>query len=286
MAPNRQPTAPRFWKAGRFSLSLAQPLVMAIVNLTPDSFSGDGVAGDPVAAVARAEAAVTAGAAILDLGAESTRPGAQPVPVEEEWARLQPVLRIVRNWPVAISVDSRKPEVMARAVAEGADILNDVTGFRDDQAVAVAVRCGCGLCVMHMQGEPQTMQLAPHYDDVVAEVRAFLTERTQALISAGVAAERIVWDPGFGFGKTLAHNLALFQALHQFAREFPLLIGVSRKRMIGEITGQTQPADRVIGSVAAALKAVTLGASIVRVHDVAATVEALKVWQALGDPLI
>ncbi len=283
MAAKGQPPSPRYWKAGRFSLSLAQPLVMAIVNLTPDSFSGDGVAGDLAAALARAEAAVAAGAAILDLGAESTRPGAQPVPLEEEWARLAPVLRLVRNWPVAISVDSRKPEVMARAVAEGADILNDVSGFRSDAAVAVAAGVSCGLCVMHMQGEPQTMQTAPHYQDVVAEVRAFLAERTQALTSAGVAEQRIVWDPGFGFGKTLAHNLALFHALPQFAREFPLLVGVSRKRMIGELTGQAQPADRVIGSVAAALKAVTLGASIIRVHDVAATVEALKVWQALGD---
>lgn len=273
---------PRVWRAGRFRLSLHEPLVMAIVNLTPDSFSGDGVDADVTAALKQAETAVEAGAAVLDFGAESTRPGAQPVPAEVEWQRLEPVLRAVTKWPVAISVDTRKPEVMARAVELGADILNDVSGFRTADAVRVAAQSGCGLCVMHMKGEPQTMQAAPHYDDVVGEVYAFLNAQTRALEAAGVAPARIVWDPGFGFGKTLEHNVALFRALPRFVASYPVLVGVSRKRMIQAITGRDEPKARVFGSVAAALKAVALGAAIVRVHDVAATVDALRVWRALA----
>lgn len=276
------PIPARLWRAGRFTLDLTTPKVMAIINLTPDSFSGDGVGGDVRQALAKAEAAIEAGAAILDFGAESTRPGAPPVPADVEWDRLQPVLRKVHDWPVAISVDTRKPEVMARAVDIGVDILNDVSGFRSPEAIAVAARSLCGLCVMHMQGEPQTMQLDPHYDDVVAEVRTFLRTQTEALIQKGVARERIVWDPGFGFGKTLDHNLALFRALPLFVAEQPVLVGVSRKRMIQALTGQEDPQASVFGSLAAVLKAVALGASVVRVHDVVATVDALRVWLALS----
>jgi dihydropteroate synthase len=280
--PDSSPIPARLWRAGRFTLDLTTPKVMAIINLTPDSFSGDGVGGDVHQALAKAEAAIEAGAAILDFGAESTRPGAPPVPADVEWDRLEPVLRAVRDWPVAISVDTRKPEVMARAVDVGVDILNDVSGFRSPEAIAVAARSLCGLCVMHMQGEPQTMQIAPHYDDVVAEVRTFLRTQTEALIQKGVARERIVWDPGFGFGKTLDHNLTLFRALPLFAAEQPVLVGVSRKRMIQALTAQEDPQARVFGSLAAALKAVALGASVVRVHDVVATVDALRVWLALS----
>ncbi len=275
--------APRCWRAGRFNLSLDRPRIMAIVNLTPDSFSGDGVGENVTAALRRAEAAVEAGADILDFGAESTRPGAATIPVEAEWARLEPALTAVRDWPVVVSVDTRKAEVMRRAADAGADVLNDVSGFRDPEAVTVAAATQCGLCVMHMQGEPSTMQLAPHYDDVVAEVEAFLLARAQALQEAGVAAERLVIDPGFGFGKTLEHNLALFRALPRLAQHYPLLVGVSRKRMIGELTGRQDPKERMVGSAVAAALAVAKGAAIVRVHDVAATRDALAVWRALGD---
>ncbi|MCX7945527.1 MAG: dihydropteroate synthase [Hydrogenophilus sp.] len=271
-----------YWQTRRWRLSLSEPQVMAIINVTPDSFSGDGVGEDYTAAIRRAEQAVEAGAAIVDFGGESTRPGASPVPAAEEWRRLAPVLTAVRDWPVVISVDTRKPEVMERAVAAGVDVLNDVAGFRTPAAVAVAARAGCGVVVMHMQGEPASMQVAPYYEDVVGEVEAFLRERSAALQAAGVKEEQIVWDPGFGFGKSFEHNIALFQALPRLAAQRPVLVGVSRKRMIGELTGVEKPAERAVGSIAAALAAVARGARIVRAHDVRATVEALRVWQRLG----
>ncbi|MBC9072173.1 dihydropteroate synthase [Thauera sp. CAU 1555] len=268
-------------RCGRFQLDLSRPRVMAIVNLTPDSFSGDGVGSDLAAALARAEAALEAGADILDLGAESTRPGSDPVPEAVEIARIVPVVRALADWRVPISVDTLKPAVMRAALEAGADLINDVNGFRAPGAVE-AVRDGdTALCVMHMQGEPRTMQADPQYRDVVGEVAAFLDERVAILCAAGVARERIVLDPGFGFGKTLAHNLTLFAHMDRLGSAgLPVLAGVSRKSMLGAITGR--PVDQRLGaSVAAALLAVQKGARIVRVHDVADTVDALKVLEAV-----
>lgn len=268
-------------RCGRFELDLSRPRVMAIINLTPDSFSGDGVGGEVSAALARAQAALEAGADILDLGAESTRPGAEPVPEAVEIARIVPVVRALADWRVPLSVDTMKPAVMRAALEAGADLINDVNGFRAPGALQAVCDSDAALCVMHMQGEPRTMQIEPRYVDVVGEVAAFLDARVSALCAAGVARERIVLDPGFGFGKTLDHNLKLLTHLDRLcAAGLPILVGVSRKSMLGAITGR--PVDQRLGaSVAAALLAVQRGAHIVRVHDVADTVDALKVQAAL-----
>jgi dihydropteroate synthase len=252
---------------------------MGIVNVTPDSFSDGGRYADPRLAVAHARRLVEEGADLLDVGGESTRPGAGAVPLAEELERVLPVLEGVRDLGVPVSVDTMKPEVMRAALAAGAAMINDVNGFRAEGAWE-AVRDGdCRLCVMHMQGEPRTMQENPLYADVVGEVEAFLAGRIAAAETAGIARARIVVDPGFGFGKTLAHNLALLRELGRFARLAPVLVGMSRKRMIGALTGRDLP-DRLAGSLAAALRAAENGAAIVRVHDVAATVDALNVWKA------
>ncbi|AUL99515.1 dihydropteroate synthase [Rhodocyclaceae bacterium] len=268
-------------RCGRFELDLSRPRVMAIINLTPDSFSGDGVGGEVSVALARAKAALEAGADILDLGAESTRPGAEPVPEAVEIARIVPVVRALADWRVPLSVDTMKPAVMRAVLEAGADLINDVNGFRAPGAVQAVRDSDAALCVMHMQGEPRTMQIEPRYVDVVGEVAAFLDERVSALCAAGVARERIVLDPGFGFGKTLDHNLTLLTHLDRLcAAGLPILVGVSRKSMLGAITGR--PVGQRLGaSVAAALLAVQRGAHIVRVHDVADTVDALKVLAAL-----
>ena len=270
-------------RCGRFVVELDIPRVMGIVNVTPDSFSDGGRTATPDAAIRHAERLIAEGADLVDIGAESTRPGAATISVEEEWRRLVPVLDALRDAPVPISVDTRKPEVMRRALDAGVSMINDVGGFATDDARAAVAASGCGVCVMHMQGEPATMQEAPAYTDVVAEVTAFLDARARALVAAGVTADRILVDPGFGFGKTLAHNLALLRALRSVAEPgWPLLVGLSRKGMIGAITGRP-PGDRTAGSLAAALAAVDRGAAIVRVHDVAATVDALSVWRATQD---
>ena len=268
-------------RCGRFSLELDRPRVMAIINITPDSFSGDGVGRDKDAALRRAQAAIDAGADMLDLGGESSRPGAEPVSTQEELDRIIPLVERLADAPVPLSVDTLKPEVMRAALRAGASLINDINAFRADGAIE-AVRDGdAALCVMHMQGEPRTMQSAPRYDDVVGEVREFLDGRVCALVAGGVDPDRLIIDPGFGFGKTLEHNLALFRALDRFvATGCPVLVGFSRKSMLGAITGR--PVDeRVSASVAAALLAVERGASIVRVHDVAPTRDAVAVWQAL-----
>ena len=266
---------------GRFSLSLDRPLIMGIVNLTPDSFSGDGTAGDAAAAVAHAHAQIEAGAAILDLGAESSRPGAPAVPAAEELARLLPVLRALRDAPVPLSVDTCKPEVMRAALAEGAAMINDIAALLAPGALAALAASQAAVCLMHMQGEPRTMQANPVYGDVAAEVRAFLGARAAACVAAGIAPDRIVVDPGFGFGKTLAHNLALLRQLDGLRTlGYPVLAGLSRKSMLGAITGRPV-AERVHASVAAALLAVQRGAAIVRVHDVAATRDALALLNAV-----
>ena len=266
---------------GRFRLSLARPLVMGIVNLTPDSFSDDGLGCDVERAVAHARAQWEAGADILDVGAESSRPGAIPTPEDEELRRLIPVVSRIAAWGVPVSVDTYKPAVMRAAIAAGASLFNDISGLRHPGAIDVLRESDCGVCIMHMQGEPGSMQAAPGYESVVDEVSTYLQGRAQACRAVGIAAERIILDPGFGFGKTLAHNLALFRALTVMAAEkYPLLIGVSRKSMIGAITGRPV-GERMPGSVAAAVLAAAKGAKILRVHDVAATVDALKVWAAI-----
>lgn len=258
-----------------------RPLIMGIVNLTPDSFSGDGVGSDERAAIARAEAQCAAGADILDLGAESSRPGAAPVPVEVEIGRLLPVLKAVRGWGLPVSVDTTKPEVMQMAVEEGAAIVNDIAALQTPGALEAVASRQVGVCLMHMQDEPRTMQANPHYGDVVAEVRNFLATRMAACAAAGIAQERLLIDPGFGFGKTVEHNYALLRELARFTElGVPVLAGLSRKSMLGAVTGQPNGVARMPASVAAAVLAVERGARIVRVHDIAATKDALAVWAA------
>jgi len=265
---------------GRFEFDLKRPLVMGIVNVTPDSFSDGGAYVDPEAALRHAHALIAAGADILDIGGESTRPGSLGVDVDAEIARVIPVVSGLLDCGRALSVDTSKPEVMRAALDAGADMINDVYGFRQPGAIEAVRASQCGLCVMHMQGEPRTMQQAPHYDDLLGEVGAFLTARVRALSEAGIADARIVLDPGFGFGKTTSQNYALLRDLASLATQGrPLLTGLSRKRMIGEVTGRDVNA-RTVGSVAAMLACVARGAAIVRVHDVEETVDALKIWQA------
>lgn len=275
------------WQAGRFEIGLDKPKIMGIVNLTPDSFSDGGAySQNAKTALAHAERLLKEGADILDIGGESTRPGADYVSSEEEWARVEPVLAEVAGWGVPVSLDTRRTVIMEKALALGGiDIINDVAALSDKGAVELLARqTDTGICLMHMRGLPETMQDNPKYQDVVGEVARYLKTRSEACVAAGIAPQRITLDPGFGFGKTLQHNIALMRHLPELMAEtgFPLLIGVSRKRMIGELTGETDTAARVHGSVAAALASVARGAQIVRVHDVKATADALKAWEALG----
>jgi dihydropteroate synthase len=269
-------------RCGRFELALDRPLVMGILNVTEDSFSDGGRWLDPSAAVAHARRMLDEGADLIDIGAESTRPGAPPVPAEVEAARLVPVLRALADCGRPLSVDTRKPEVMRAVIATGlADLINDVAGFASDAAVDAVAGSNAACCVMHMQGDPLTMQQAPAYRDVVEEVRDWLAARVAALQHVGVGPDRILIDPGIGFGKTVAHNLELIARLPELSPGgTPVLVGVSRKSMIGSITGR--PVDeRLPGSLAAMLAAVARGARIVRVHDVAASRDALAVWTAV-----
>ena len=276
-------TVPQLDCAGRI-LRLDRPQVMGIVNVTPDSFSDGGAHDTTDAAVAHALRLVEEGADVLDIGGESTRPGAAEVEVEEELRRVVPVIeRLAAQVAVPISIDTSKPEVMRAAVQAGAGMINDVCGLRREGALDAAAALGVPVVLMHMQGEPRSMQAAPQYDDVVGEVHRFLAERIFAAEMAGIPKQRIVVDPGFGFGKDTAHNLQLLAQFERFAElGVPVLAGLSRKRSIGELTGRDVPADRVAGSVAAHLIAAQRGAAIVRVHDVAATVDALKVWNAVA----
>ncbi len=268
-------------RCGAFTLDLTRPRVMGIVNVTADSFSDGGRFLDPGRAIAHGLALAADGADLVDVGGESTRPGAAPVPEEEEAARVIPVVRALAREGVAVSVDTMKPGVMRQAIDAGCAMVNDVTGFRAPGAVEAVAGAGVGLCVMHMKGTPETMQAEARYGDVVAEVRDFLVGRARALEAAGVARDRIALDPGFGFAKDLAHNVALFAGLSSIAAAgYALLVGVSRKRMLGEITGRPV-GERAAASVAAALLAVQNGARIVRVHDVKETVDALKILAAL-----
>jgi dihydropteroate synthase len=271
-----------FWQTTRFKLDLARPRVMGIVNVTPDSFSDGGQHATAQAACAHAERLVAEGADILDVGGESTRPGAPAVSAEDELARVMPVLRHALGLGVPVSIDTCKTAVMREALALGVDIVNDVRALADEGALQLlAAHPSAGVCLMHMCGAPLTMQVDPRYaDDVVGEVLQFLVARAQALRDHGVAAERIVLDPGVGFGKTVTHNFALLARQRELLKPgYPLLVGWSRKSSLGTVTGR-DVGQRLVPSVAAALLAVERGARIVRVHDVAETVDALKVWQA------
>lgn len=275
------------WQAGRFEIGLDKPKIMGVVNLTPDSLpDGGAYSQNAQTALAHAEQLLKEGADILDIGGESTRPGAGYVSPEEEWARVESVLAEVAGWGVPVSLDTRRTVIMEKALALGGiDIINDVAALTDEGAVELlACQADTGICLMHMQGVPENMQINPKYQDVVGEVARYLKARAAECIAAGIAPQRIVLDPGFGFGKTLQHNIALMRHLPELMAEtgLPLLIGVSRKTMIGELTGEADAAARVHGSVAAALASVARGAQIVRVHDVKATADALKVWEALG----
>jgi len=266
------------------SVDLSVPRVMGILNVTPDSFSDGGRFVVPDDALVQAERMIAEGADILDIGGESTRPGAAAVSLDEEMARVLPLIeRIAAEFDVPVSIDTSKPELMRAAVAAGAAMINDVSALRVPGAVAVIAALGVPVCLMHMQGEPRSMQAAPQYDDVLADVIRFLADRVTVCVAAGIARERLLIDPGFGFGKTLQHNLALLRGLGQFRQlGLPILIGISRKSMLGAITGKPV-GERQTASVAAALMAVERGARVVRVHDVAATVDALRLWRAVTD---
>ena len=276
-------TSPRLDCAGRM-LVLDRPRVMGIVNVTPDSFSDGGEHASLEDAVAHGLKLADEGADILDVGGESTRPGAAPVPLEEELRRVVPVItQLVRETGLPVSIDTFKPEVMRAAVDAVAGMINDIHALRQEGALDTAAALGVPVVLMHMLGEPGSMQDDPRYDDVVAEVHRFLAERIFAAEMAGIAKKNIVVDPGFGFGKTRDHNLLLLAQLQRFTDlGVPLLAGLSRKKTIGDLTGRTDPHQRVHGSVAAHVIAAQRGASIVRVHDVAATVDALKVWSAVA----
>jgi len=270
-------------QCGRYTLDLGIPVVMGVLNVTPDSFSDGGHFADLPAALAHAERMAAEGAAIIDIGGESTRPGAAPVDVDEELRRVIPVIeRLVRRLTVPISVDTSKPEVMRAAIASGASMINDVTALRTPGALEVAADSDAAICLMHMQGEPRTMQKEPRYTDVLAEVRDFLRARVARCMEAGISASRLVIDPGFGFGKTLEHNLELLRRLPELATDgMPVLAGLSRKSMIAKLTGRPE-GDRLGGSLALATFAILSGARIVRAHDVAPTVDAVRVVAAIG----
>ena len=274
-------------QCGRFTFTFERPLVMGILNVTPDSFSDGGLYAEPSKARRQAELMLAEGADIIDIGGESTRPGAPPVPLEDELDRVIPLVKELSGAGIPVSVDTYKPEVMRHALAAGADLINDIWGFRMPGAIEAVKDSQCGLCVMHMLGEPQTMQAGePAYADVVAEIRAFLDERVNTLMGAGVAKNRICVDPGFGFGKTVEHNYALLAHLPETApivgTPLPILAGMSRKSMLGAVV-QRPPQQRMVASVAAAVCAAERGAAIIRVHDVEQTVQGLQVWAAMRD---
>ena len=271
-----------FFQCGRYRFARdRRPLVMGILNVTPDSFSDGGRHASRDAAIRHAERMIAEGVDIIDIGGESSRPGAPAVTLDEELRRVMPLIFALRDCGRAISVDTYKPEVMREAVLAGVDMINDINGFRAPGAIDAVKDSDCALCVMHMLNNPTTMQANPEYNDVVREVTSFLAERIAVLTAAGIDKERLWIDPGFGFGKTVEHNYALLKAGKQMVAELgvPLLAGLSRKSMIGAITGKPVE-QRLAGSIGGALAAVAHGAQIVRVHDVAETVDALRVWQA------
>ena len=272
-----------FLHCGNFQFDLSRPLVMGIVNVTPDSFSDGGQHFQHDAALAHAQHLIAEGADIIDIGGESTRPGARPVGVQEELDRVLPIIEGLRGAPAPISVDTCKPQVMQAAIAAGAQMVNDINALQDAAAMNAVAAGNVAVCLMHKQGNPQTMQTQPQYQNVVAEIGEFLRGRIAAAEAAGIGRERIAIDPGFGFGKTLAHNLDLLRHLDKLCElGVPVLAGLSRKSMLGALTGR-EAGDRVMASVAAALITVQRGASIVRVHDVRETVDALKIWNAINE---
>jgi len=274
----------RVLACGAHRFELSRPLVMGILNVTPDSFSDGGHFVDPARALRHARTMAADGADLIDVGGESTRPGAKPVPEDEELARIVDIVRTLAREGMAVSVDTRKPTVMRAVIAEGAAMINDVSALSAPGALDACAGSSVGVCLMHMRGEPATMQQAPRYDDIVSEVCEYLGRRAEACVAAGIARERIVIDPGFGFGKTLAHNLLLLRGLNEIAAlGLPVMAGLSRKSSLGQITGRPSD-DRLPASLAAALVAVARGAAIVRVHDVRETIDALKVWCAGAQP--
>ena len=279
-----------FWQCGRFQLSLQQPKIMGIVNLTPDSFSDGGHYNHSiVAALKHAEQLLSDGADILDIGGESTRPGSAYVSAQDEWRRIEPVLRELITWNIPITVDTRRAWVMQRLIDQQlTDGINDIQALEDEDAVMVLASVEkMGICLMHMQGQPETMHLHPIYEDVVSEVGQYLQRRVAVCEQAGIDRRRITIDPGFGFGKTQQHNIMLMQHFHEWQSlaACPALIGISRKKTIGTLTNEKDPEQRVTGSVVAAIAAIARGASIVRVHDVRATKQGLQVWAAMGGQL-
>ena len=269
------------FRCGAFAFDLSRPLVMGVLNVTPDSFSDGGRFADREQALSHARRMRDDGADIIDIGGESSRPGAESVAQGVELSRVLPLVEALAAEGIPVGVDTRKPAVMQAAIAAGAAMINDIAALREPGAIEACAQGGVGVCLMHMQREPRTMQAAPAYADVVSEVRDFLLTRARVCIDAGIARERIAIDPGFGFGKTLAHNLALLRALGTLAAtDYPVVAGLSRKASLGEITGRSVD-ERMPASLAAALCAVARGAAIVRVHDVRATVDALKVWSAV-----
>ena len=279
---------PVAWRCGRFLFDWSKrrsPLVMGILNVTPDSFSDGGQYASRDAALRHAEQLISEGAEMIDVGGESSRPGSEPLGLQEELDRVMPVLEVLKNAPVAISVDTYKAKVMRAALDLGVDCVNDIWAFRQPHTIEAVASSACGLILMHMQKDPQTMQFDPHYEDVMAEVNGFLMERCVVLEDEGIDRSRMVIDPGFGFGKTLEHNMKMLSHFHSFCQhDFPVLAGISRKSSLGQITGRDIE-HRVTASVAAALMAVERGAKIVRVHDVAPTVDAIKIWSAAQEYL-
>ena len=277
------PAPARALRCAAKTLDLSAPVVMGVLNVTPDSFSDGGRFLSPAAAIEQGLRLAAEGAALIDVGGESTRPGAAPVSVAEELARVVHVVRALSERTTAvISVDTSKPQVMQAAAAAGAGLINDVRALREPGALAAARASGCAVCLMHMQGEPGTMQQAPSYRDVLAEVQAFLGERVDACLAAGLQPDQLLIDPGFGFGKTFEHNLTLLRGLAELARaDVPLAVGLSRKALLGKLTGRAAH-ERLYGSVALAVIAALHGARLIRAHDVAATVDALKVVAALA----
>ena len=278
-------TKPTTWRCGRFLFDVAKrtrPIVMGILNATPDSFSDGGKFRSPKDAIAQAERMLANGADLIDIGGESTRPGAEPVGLQEELDRVLPVIEALKDCGVPLSIDTYKSETMRQALNAGVDCVNDIWALRQTGAVeAVLESQNCGIVLMHMQRDPLTMQFNPEYINVIAEVKQFLKDRAELLIASGITNDRIAIDPGFGFGKSLAHNLNMLTNFAEFSSlGFPVLAGISRKSMIGKITGKDTN-DRVAPSIAAAIMAADRGATIVRVHDVAETVDALKLWEAI-----
>ena len=276
---------PTTWSCGRFLFDFSKrkrPVVMGILNATPDSFSDGGKFQTPKDAVTQAELMIANGVDLIDIGGESTRPGAQPIELQEELDRVLPVIEALKDCGVALSIDTYKAETMRQALRAGVDCVNDIWALRQEGAVdAVLESTNCGIILMHMQRDPQTMQFNPEYHDVIAQVMEFLKERAELLTAKGVEGNRIAIDPGFGFGKSLEHNLAMLKHFHQFSQlGYAVLAGISRKSMLGKITGKDTH-ERVASSVAAAIMAADRGARIVRVHDVPETIDALKLWEAI-----